>query len=196
MKLPALHSPEKYTGLYIFDFGDHVSVGYTAAEISMLLDTDQYRDGKVYRIHRATPDGTLELQGVSRSTFVSEDVLIFHQPDEPSARADYEELRRLAGDSPPPCRIRLERSHVTGPPEVHVVAAFFPAESTYEVSAWLNRIGYAGGEYVEGGAEALAGYRSAPVRVLEKCELWPESGRSRSYGEVLSSTHLPVQRIL
>src|SRR5688572_11040687 len=112
LKIPRLTHPERYTGLYIFDFGDHVSVGYTAAEISMLLETEQYRNGKVYRIHRALPDGTLELQGVMHATFVSEDLLIFHRPDERSAQADYDELRRLAADSPPPCRIRLERSLV------------------------------------------------------------------------------------
>ena len=33
MKLPALKNPELYQGLYVFDFGDHTAVGYTAEQI-------------------------------------------------------------------------------------------------------------------------------------------------------------------
>ena len=57
MKLPELEKPEKYVGLYIFDFGDHVGVGFTAGEVAELLESEKYRDGKVYRIP-VNDDGT------------------------------------------------------------------------------------------------------------------------------------------
>jgi len=59
MRLPELESPEKYGGLYVFDFGEQVAVGYTADEIAVLLESQRYADGKAYRIHRAMPDGTI-----------------------------------------------------------------------------------------------------------------------------------------
>ena len=74
MKLPELQNPEKYAGLYVFDFGgDQVAVGYTADEVAVLLESEKYQEGKVYRIHRALPDGTFELAGVSRRRFEAEE---------------------------------------------------------------------------------------------------------------------------
>ena len=61
MKMPELTSADKYAGLYVFDFGEQAAVGYTAEEIAVLLESEKYRTGKVYRIHRALPDGTMEL---------------------------------------------------------------------------------------------------------------------------------------
>ena len=69
MNLPELEKPEKYVGLYIFDFGDHAGVGFTAEEIAELLESEKYKDGKVYKIHKAYPDGRLEIKGVTRETF-------------------------------------------------------------------------------------------------------------------------------
>ena len=34
MKLPNLQNSEKYVGLYVFDFGDHTGVGFTAQEVA------------------------------------------------------------------------------------------------------------------------------------------------------------------
>jgi len=47
MKLPKLEKPDKYVGLYVFDFGDHVGVGFAAEEVAELLESEKYRDGKV-----------------------------------------------------------------------------------------------------------------------------------------------------
>jgi len=46
MKLPELEKPEKYVGLYIFDFGDHAGVGFTTQEVAELLESEKYQDGK------------------------------------------------------------------------------------------------------------------------------------------------------
>ncbi len=41
MKLPELEKAEKYVGLYIFDFGDHAGVGFTAEEVAELLESEK-----------------------------------------------------------------------------------------------------------------------------------------------------------
>ena len=74
MKLPKLQDSEKYVGLYIFDFGDHTGVGFTAQEVAELLESEKYKDSKVYKIHRAYPDGKLELKGVQPRLFQLEAV--------------------------------------------------------------------------------------------------------------------------
>ena len=37
MKLPEVQDADKYTGLYVVDFGDHCGVGYVAEEVAELL---------------------------------------------------------------------------------------------------------------------------------------------------------------
>ncbi|MBM4025140.1 MAG: hypothetical protein FJ280_06975, partial [Planctomycetes bacterium] len=64
MKLPRLEKPDRYQGLYVFDFGDHTGVGFTAEEAAELLESERYKEGKVYKIQRAFPDGRMELRAV------------------------------------------------------------------------------------------------------------------------------------
>ena len=194
MRLPELETPEKYTGLYVFDFGDQVAVGYTADEIAVLLESQQYAEGKVYRIHRALPDGTMELQGVAREKFQSEDGLFFYRADEGEARQDLERLNRLAADDPPPCRMKGHLAYMQGAKYPHLTAIIFPAEFTHEVADWLNRIGFNGGDVVEGGISQVTGYDAAGAKVIEGKQWWPADSVSRPADEVLATTHIPVQR--
>ncbi len=195
MKLPALTSPERYAGLYVFDFGDQVAVGYTADEIAVLLESEKYTDGKVYRIQRALPDGTMELQGVPRETFESEDGLLFYRGDVGEARADFEELIRLVGDEPPPCRMKVQLARIEGAKCGHLTVIIFPAEFTHDVADWLNRIGFEGGDFVEGGPSQVTDYYAARPVAIDRRQFWPARSNSRSAEEVLASTHLAVQRI-
>lgn len=196
MRLPELESPQGYTGLYVFDFGDHVALGYTADEIAVLLESEEYADGKVYRIDRALPDGTMELQGMARETFESEDGLLFYRSSLERARADYDELSRLAEDDPPPCRMKAQLAQIGGANYPHLTAIIFPAESTHAVSDWMNRIGFEGGEFVEGGRSQVTDYYAAQPTVIDRRQFWPASGDSRPAEEVLATTHLAVQRKL
>ena len=68
MKLPKLEKPDRYQGLYVFDFGDHAGVGFTAEEVAELLDSERYKEGKAYKIQRAFPDGRMELRAVPAAT--------------------------------------------------------------------------------------------------------------------------------
>ena len=194
MKLPELESPQKYAGLYVFDFGDQVAVGYTADEIAVLLESEKYADGKVYRIHRALPDGTMELQGVPREKFHCEDGLFFYRADEDQARRDFETLNKLVTDNPPPCRMKAHWADIQGAKYPHLTAIIFPAEFTHEVADWLNRTGFNGGDLVEGGLSQVTGYYAAGAKVIERRQWWPADSISRSADEVLATTHIPVQR--
>lgn len=194
MKLPELESPEKYRGLYVFDFGDQVAVGYTADEIAVLLESQRYADGKVYRIHRAMPDGTMELQGVSRETFLKEDGLFFYRDDPDLAEEDFQTLVREAANAPPPCRMKLHLARISGSRYELCTVAIFPAEYTHDVSDWLNRIGYEGGDLVEGGPSQVSDYYAAGATVIKRQQLWPMPSQSRPAEEVLATTHLAVQR--
>jgi hypothetical protein len=194
MKMPELESPEKYGGLYVFDFGDQVAVGYTADEIAVLLESQQYADGKVYRIHRAMPDGTMELQGVSRETFLKEDGLFFYRSDPDLAEQDFQALVHEATGVPPPCRMKLHLARISGAGYQLCTVAIFPAEYTHDVSDWLNRIGYEGGDLVEGGPSQVTDYYAAGATVIRRQQLWPMVSRSRPAEEVLATTHLAVQR--
>jgi hypothetical protein len=194
MKLPELESPDRYTGLYVFDFGDQTAVGYTADEIAVLLESEKYTEGKVYRIHRAMPDGTMELQGVSRETFQKEDGLFFYRGSHDAARSDFDELALLAKETPPPCRMKLHLAEIPKAAHGFCTAVVFAAEYTHDVADWLARIGYEGGDVLEGGPSQVTDYYAAGAVVSERRQLWPTASRSRPAEEVLATTHLAVQR--
>ena len=107
MRLPALAHPDRYVGLYVVDFGQTVSVGYTADEVAMLLESEAHRDVKVYRIHDARPDGSMELTGVPFQRFQLETGLFFYCRDLAIARREFGQIRSLAEEGPLPCRAQL-----------------------------------------------------------------------------------------
>ena len=81
MKLPKLQKPDSYVGLYVVDFGDNTGVGFTAQEVAELFESERYKDCKAYKIHRAYPDGRLELKGVRRDIFQLEAGMFFFSAD-------------------------------------------------------------------------------------------------------------------
>jgi hypothetical protein len=107
MKLPKLGKPERYVGLYIFDFGDHVGVGFTAEEVAELLESEKYKHGKVYKIYRAYPDGKLELKGVPSQVFQLEVGMFFYSSELETTRRDFKQLVNLAVRNAPPCRAKV-----------------------------------------------------------------------------------------
>ncbi len=195
MKLPALSSPEWYSGLYVFDFGHQVAVGYTADEIAVLLESERFADGKVYRIHRALPDGTLELKGVAPATFQREDGFLFYRADSAAAAADFRTLAERADGTPPPCRAKVHLARIAGASYPELTALIFPAEYAHDMAGWLDRIGFDGGDFVEGGPSQVTGYAESGATVLERAQLWPTGNMTRSAEEVLASVDQAVQRV-
>jgi hypothetical protein len=197
MQLPHLQHPEQYGGLYVVEFGDFVNVGYTAEEVAMLLESEQYRNAKVYRIHRAYADGRLELAGVQPKRFGLASGVLFYRRELADARKDYDSLRRLAEAQPPPCRVRLALSALreqAATPYATLLA--YAAKQDGEVSAWLLEHHVAAGDAVEGGPAALAAAQ-ADGDVIESTQLEAAPGRrSRSREEVLAAVGDRVQRLL
>ncbi|RMF83355.1 MAG: hypothetical protein D6744_04825, partial [Planctomycetota bacterium] len=174
MKLPNLKDAAPYEGLYVFDFGEWAAVGYTADEIAVLLEEPRYEEGKVYRIHRAYPDGTMELHAVSRARFAMECGMFFLRTTLEAAQTDFDELCRLAEETPPPCRayVRLLRRGADGESGAFVVALVYPAEYDPDVARWLIRLGYHGGDTVEGGVSAVTAHLNEEHEILDRRQLW------------------------
>jgi len=171
MRLPKLEKPDKYVGLYIFDFGDHVGVGFT----------------------RAYPDGKLELKGVPAERFQLEAGMFFYAPDLETARQDFDRLFNLAVTSSPPCRAKLHLARHSD--DKFVVALIYPAEYDDEVSAWLLDGQYMTSGAAEGGAGAVQRYYNSGAEILDRQQLFGRSQwLSRTGDELLASLKVAVQR--
>ena len=193
MKLPKLQNSEKYVGLYIFDFGDNTGVGFTAQEVAELLEREKYRDSKVYKIHRAYPDGRLELKAVLPRIFQLEAGLFFYSGDIETARGDFKKLVNLALKSTPPCRAKAHLAKYNN--DKFAVALIYPAEYDDEISSWLSDGEYKTSGAAEGGIEAAQRYYDVKPEILERHQLFGKSEPvSRTGEELLDSTKIAVQR--
>ena len=193
MKLPKLHEPQRYKGLYVVAFKDHVSVGFTAEEVAELLESERYAKCKVYKIHRAAPDGGLELKGVPRGTFQLEAGLLFHAAGDNEACENYSRLIGLAGASRLPCRAKIHLARLRG--DDFVVAFIYPAEYDDEISRWLLDSGYDTAGAVEGGTAAVSRYYSQCGQILRKRQFHaPRKDHVRSGTGLMDAVRLVVQR--
>jgi hypothetical protein len=193
MKLPKLEKPEKYVGLYIFDFGDHVGVGFTADEVAELLESERYRQGKVYKIHKAYPDGRLELKGVPAEIFQIEAGMFFYCRDLQTARQDFDRLFNLAVRSTPPCRAKLHLAKYGD--DKFVVALIYPAEHDDGISAWLLQGQYKTDGAAEGGTGAVQRHYDYGPEILDRQQLFGRSELiSRTGEELLAGLKQAVQR--
>ena len=193
MELPKLQKPDKYVGLYIFDFGDHVGVGFTAQEVAELLESEKYRHGKVYKIHRAYPDGKLELKGVPAETFQLEAGLFFYSTEQQTARRDFKELINLAVKAAPPSRAKVHLARCNK--DKFVTAIIYPAEYNHEFSSWLLDAQYKTSGPAEGGIEAVQRYYDQQPEILERHQLFGQSETiSRTGEELLANLKVAVQR--
>lgn len=197
MKLPTLDQPQRYRGLYVYDFGPWAAVGYTAEEIAVLLESDTYRHGRVYKIVRATPDGHVELKGVSAERFQMESGMFFQRDAESAARADFRTLCDLARRCPPPARAVVhlaDRGRAAGRIR-YVTALIYPAEYEDEMAAWLLGNVYAGGDTVEGGISNVSNYQVQAKTILAREQLWSAATTpARSTADVLATVRQAVQR--
>ena len=193
MKLPELEKPKKYVGLYIFDFGNHTGVGFTAEEVAELLESEKYRDGKVYKIHKAYPDGRIELKGVPSETFQLEAGMFFYSGELQTARRDFKGLVNLAVKSSPPCRAKVHLAKYAD--DKFVVALIYPAEYDGEFSSWLLDGQYRTSGAAEGGVGAVQSYYDRQSEILDRHQLFGQSEAiSRTGRELLTSLKMAVQR--
>ena len=193
MKLPQLEKPDKYVGLYIVDFGDHCGVGFTAEEVAELFESERYKNCKAYKIHRAYPDGRLELKGVRPEIFQLEVGMFFYSSELETARTDFKALVNLAVRTSPPCRAKVHLARYSD--EKFVTAIIYPAEYDDQISAWLSDGEYKTSAAAEGGIEAVQRYYDYKPQILDRHQLFGKSEyQSRSGTELLASLKLAVQR--
>lgn len=193
MKLPELQKPDKYVGLYVVDFDDHMGVGFTAREVAELFESQRYSHCKAYKIHRAYPDGRLELKGISRDIFQLEAGMFFYSDNIDTARNDYKRLVKLGVETQVPCRAKIHLSKYNN--EKYVVAMIYPAEYDDEVSGWLLEHNYKTSGPAEGSINAVTRYYQHQPEILETHQLWSEPQiESRTGQELLAATKTAVQR--
>jgi hypothetical protein len=193
MKLPKLDKPDRYKGLYIFDFGDHTAVGFTAEEVAELLESERYREGKVYKIHRAYPDGRLELKGVPTEAFQLESGMLFYSTLAETAQGDFKRLVDVAIEAAPPCRAKVHLARYDD--EKYAVALIYPSEYEDEVSRWLLDRSYRTTGPAEGGTGVVEHYYRDAPEVLERHQLFgAREGISRTGDELLGALKQAVQR--
>jgi hypothetical protein len=193
MKLPELQNSRKYTGLYVLDFGDHTGVGFTAEEAAELLESEEYKHCKVYKIYRAWPDGRLELKAVPAEIFQLEAGMFFCAGALETARADFKRLAELAERTACPCRAKL---HLAGYGDgKFVTAIIYPAEYDDQFSRWLLDGGYKTDGSVEGGVGAVQRYYDSGPQLLDSRQLFGSSEMvSRTGEQLLACLKLAVQR--
>ncbi len=193
MKLPELQNSERYVGLYVFDFGDHSGVGFTAEEVAELLESERYKDGKVYKIHKAYPDGTIELKGVGSDIFQLEGGMIFHSGDEATARGDFDRLVGLGVTAAPPCRAKVQLARYSD--DKFAVAFIYPAEYDDQISGWLLDGNYTTAGVAEGGVGVVQQYYDRQPEILDRHQLFASSDRESRTGEqLLESVKRVIQR--
>jgi hypothetical protein len=193
MKLPELKNNEKYVGLYVFDFGDHCGVGFTAEEVAELFESEKYKSCKAYKIHRAYPDGKLELKGLPAEIFQLEAGMLFYSNDLKTAKQDFKGLVNLAVKTAPPCRAKVQLAEYSE--EKLVTALIYPAEYDDEISAWLLDDDYKAAGAAEGGIEAVRRYYDDKPQILDRHQLFGKSeNQSRTGQELLAAVKIAVQR--
>jgi hypothetical protein len=193
MKLPELENSEKYVGLYVVDFGEHTGVGFTAQEVAELLESEKYKDCKVYKIHRAYLEGKLELKGVPAQTFQLEAGMFFYSTDIETATKDFKGLVKLGVEAVPPCRAKVHLAKYSD--DKYLVALIYPAEYDDEVSTWLMERDYKTSGAAEGGTGAVQRYYEQEAEILEFHQLFNEGAiESRSGETLLADLKKAVQR--
>lgn len=193
MKLPELKQPDKYVGLYIVDFGEHSGVGFTAEEVAEILESEKYKDCKVYKIHNAYPDGRLELKGIRSEIFNLEAGMFFYETDLQTAKNDYKSLVKTAVSSTPPCRAKVNLAKYSD--EKFVTAIIYPAEYDDEISRWLLDNDYKTAGAAEGAIGAVQRYYDQKPEILERHQLFGKQAyENRTGEELLANLKFAVQR--
>ena len=193
MNVPSVPNPDKYVGLFVVDFGDSSSVGFTAREVAQLLESQEYKDITVYKIHRALPDGRMELKGVLRETFQLEAGLFFYSNDADTAAGDFDRLVNLSQTAGAPARAKIHLAKCSG--STFVTALIYPAEYDDEFSKWLIDCDYKTDGQAAGGTSTVQAYYDQAPEILQRHQVFDrEIHADRTTAQLLASVKMAVQR--
>lgn len=193
MNIPTIQNAKRYTGLYVVDFGGQSSIGFTALEVAELLESEQFRNIKVYKIHNAYPDGRMELVGVRNETFQLEAGMFFYAADEQTAHDDFKRLTDIAVAYAAPSRAKVHLAKLSD--NEFVTALIYPAEYDDEFSRWLLDNNYRTSGAAEGGTAATERYYQTQKEILALQQLWAaDSFEQLTSQELLAATKRVIVR--
>ena len=195
LRLPTVEHPERYIGLYVYDFGTHAAIGYTAGEIRILRESSVHRGGTAYEIYRVTAGGAYELRGILDERLAAREAICFLREDAGDARGDYDRLQETAEQSPLPCAVEMQLAEVRDFRPPHTTALLYPAASSNAVSGWLNLRAINAGDRAIAGIDAHDSFvqnRAAPIAACQLAALLDYHDRCPE--EVLLNTNRAVQR--
>jgi len=195
MRLPAIQEPERYVGLYVYDFGTHVAIGYTAAEVGHLRSSELHRQGMAYQIYRVDEAGVLELRGVLDARLAGMEAVCFLRANPSMARRDFDTITATAAECPLPCAAELHVASLDAFHPPHVTAITYGASATDAISGWLIKHGGRLGDQVVAGLDVFMEFAGSTGERIESCHLPALLDYSdRPAQEVLQAVHQPIQR--
>ena len=195
LQLPPIHNPQRYAGLYVYDFGTHVCVGYTAAEIQILREAEAHRDGTAYEIYRVSESGAIELRGVRDELLSEREAVCLLRADGVDARRDYDTLRKAGERHPVACVVELQLAKLYAFDPPHVTALCYPAPATSHVAGWLLTHVPDAGDRVLCGIDLHAQLAASDGVRIDSCSITTEPGfGDRSPEEVLATIDKAIQR--
>ncbi len=142
-------------GTFIVDLPGQRRTGLAAHEVSLLLETPEGREAVIYRVHRVSEEGRMELVGVAPAAFRRQECIVYLRREVRDARQDMDAIESHAASEPPPCRLELRLARNPGGPWSSMTAVVFPAVCADAVTHWLGRAGRSLGEENTGGASSL-----------------------------------------
>ncbi len=195
LKLPPIPNPHRYAGLYVYDFGTHVAVGYTAGEVAILQTSEEHHNGLAYEIYRVGNDDTMELRAAKMHRVTASESLRFLRHDASVSRSDYDALIQAAKNDAPPCTVELHLAKVYAIDPPNVMTVTYPVSASTAMSGWLTRHAPAAGDEVESGRGASTSISAMEGVRIASCTLdMHVTNQDRSVEEVLAAVRLPLQR--
>ncbi len=157
-------------GRFIIETGNERWTGLTAVETATFLEEHPDETVVIYRIHRVTEEGRMELVSVLPQAFKMEEAILFRRSAADLARRDFTDLQEAASATPPPCPIRLQLAEDADSSLPHVLALVVSAPCLENVGHWLRQCRLRPGDAVEAGAAAWQAFQAASPRIVE--EAW------------------------
>jgi len=195
MRLPPLSDPHRYAGLFVYDFGDHVSIGYTANEIRMLRETQRFRDGTAYEVYRVDECGAMELRGAGDERLAAIEAVCFQRHEGAAARRDYDGIRRAADRDPVAARVELQLARVYDFDPPDVTAVLYPVAASVVVSTWLQTHAAGLGDEIMAGEDAYIRFTQSSGMRVDSCQLAARLDYTdRPAEEVFANVDLACQR--
>lgn len=167
-------------GTFVVDLLGQRRSGLAAHDVSLLLETPEGREAVIYRVHRVSEDGTMELVGVSPAAFRRQECIVYLRREVRDARQDMDAIEFHAASVPPPCRVELRLARNPGGPWSSMTAVVFPAVCADAVTHWLGRAGRSLGDENTGGTSAFD--QIEMIQVVRRVVLEPRAPHNGSSG--------------